>query len=216
VTTYKDLKKLAMRGLVTTYFRDGVQCFSVENLDVLQEQAKEKVQLYEKLLEDYPTVRQVLESMRSPKNILPKLRLFEGEAGIKALFRDVLFELRAGNIHQIRMLSTNTFEEQRGDEVLQQSAQSFFADLKKNKITVELFEATGGLVPEHLERVGNVDTETNLPIVHGTTGLFLVGQTIYLVSWKGGHVGLKIAQSDLSQIFHFIFDLLGYEVEKRH
>lgn len=210
VTTYKHLKKLSERGFVETYFRDGVQCFGIESFDAIEEHLKDGVEKYEELMEQFPTALNLLKSIKSQEDIIPKLQMFEGEAGIKSLFRDMLHELTAGELKQLRMLSSNTFEEWVGDEPLSKTVKEFFHDLGKQHIEVELFEATGGLIPEHVRGIPFEKLDLgNLPIARGTTNIFLAGHTVYLATYKGGQVGLKIKQAELSQIFHFIFDLLG-------
>ncbi|HLD33036.1 MAG TPA: helix-turn-helix domain-containing protein [Candidatus Peribacteraceae bacterium] len=212
ITTYKHLKKLAERGFVKTYFREGVQCFGIESFDAIEEYLKNGAEKYEALMKQFPTALNILQSMRSQEDIIPKLQMFEGEAGIKSLFRDMLHELTSSELKQLRMLSSNTFEERVEDEPLSKTVRAFFEDLRKRKIQVELFEATGGLVPEHLKKVPPAELDlSRLPIARGTSNIFVAGHAVYLATYKGGQVGLKIKQAELSQIFHFIFDLLGRE-----
>lgn len=142
--------------------------------------------------------------------MIPRLQIFEGESGIKSLFRDMLFELREQNIMQIRMLSANTFEEWTGDETLTKIVREFFEDVRREHIDIELFEVTGSLVPERIRKQDITDLDpSSIPVARGTTNIFIVGHSVYIASYKSSHIGLKIKQAELSQIFHFLFDVLG-------
>lgn len=210
VTTYKHLKKLAERGFVQTYVRDGVRCFGIEDFDAIEEYLRDHVEEYERLIDQLPMAMNILKSLKSEGDVIPKLQMFEGEAGIKALFRDILFVLKEENLKQVRMLSSNTYEEWVGDEPLSKTVRSFFKDLQEKRIQVDVFEVTGGLVPEHVRGIPFDQLDMgNLPIARGTTNIFLVGKTVYLATYKGSQVGLKMKQGELSQIFHFMFDMMG-------
>lgn len=210
VTTYKHLKKLAERGFVKTYVRNGVQSFGIESFDTIREYLENQIEQSQDLITQFPTALNILRSIKGQEDSIPRLQMFEGEAGIKSLFRDMLFELKEEQILQVRILSSNTFEDWVGDEPLSKTVRSFFSDLRERKMIVELFEATGGLVPERVRRVPFSELDlSNLPIARGTTNIFLVGHNVYLATYKGGQVGLKIKHADLSQIFHFLFDYLG-------
>lgn len=216
VTAYKHLKKLSERGFVKTYVRNGVQAFGIENFDAIEDYLQNQIELNQDLIKQFPTALNILRSLKGQEDEVPRLQMFEGEAGIKSLFRDMLFELKEGEILQMRMLSSNTFEEWVGDEPLSKTVREFFKDIKEQSVAVELFEATGGLVPERVRKVPYDELDLgNLPIARGTTNIFVVGHNVYLATYKGGQVGLKIKHADLSQIFHFIFDYLGRDEESK-
>ena len=208
VTTYKHLKKLGEQGFVKIYFRDGVQCFGIESFDAIEKHLKDKSQYFSGLIDNLPTAMNILKSLQGGEEVIPKLQLFEGDSGIQGLFRDMLYEIKHQEILQIRILNSNTFEEKLNDPLLNKAAREFFEELKEHSYDVELFEATGGLVPEHLRILPfeAIDFD-NLPVALGTTNIFLVGSIVYVGTYKSSKIGLKIVQSDLSQIFHFLFDL---------
>lgn len=210
ITTYKCLKKLSDRGLVQTYFRDSIQCFGIESFDAIESFLKERLFDAEDLLGKFPTAAQVLKSLREGDDQVPQLQLFDGEAGMKSLLRDMLFEAKQQQILQIRMLSSNTFEDWQRDPVLARAMQEFLAAVNRKDISIQLFEATGGIVPERLQHVSVKDPQRQqLSFARGMTSVFLVGHCVYLTCYKGSATGLKIKQADVSQIFHFMFDLLS-------
>ncbi len=210
VTAYKHLKKLAEKGLVKVYSRNGIQCFGIESFEALESYVGEHVQSYSDLQKRFPIIANALRSLRGSEDAVPRLQIFEGTAGIKALFRDMLHTVKQENVRQVRLLSSNTFEEWLSDAAMQRIVDGFFTDLREQKVSVELFEVTGGLVPERLRKLSGKDISASSSLVtHGSTNIFLIGHTVYLACYKGTQIGLKMTQAELSQIFHFLFDLAG-------
>lgn len=214
VTTYKHLKKLADRGLVKIYYDKSIQCFGIESFENIQAYLKEQMSGYEGLIEQFPTAANLLKSLSGEGQMIPKLQMYEGETGMKSCFRDLVFEAKEQNIGQIRMLTSNTFDERLGDVPLSKFVRGLFSDIRKNKIDMQMFEASGTLLPE---RIRNVSFESvnpdKLPAGRGATNIFLVGQTVYLTCYKHSQIGLKIKHAEISQIFHFLFDMMGKMAE---
>ncbi len=210
VTAYKHLKKLAERGLVKVYSRGGVQCFGIESFEALESYIGERAQNLTDLRKRFPIIANVLRSLREGEHTIPRLQIFEGAAGIKALFRDMLHAVKQEKVRQVRLLSSNTFEEWLSDEPMKRVVTGFFDDLRTASVSVELFEVTGGLVPERLRKLSGKDASIPASVItHGSTNIFLIGHTVYLACYKGTQVGLKMTQAELSQIFHFLFDVAG-------
>ncbi len=210
VTTYKQLKRLAERGFVKVYFREGTQYFGIDSFENIEAQLREKAETFGELLEMFPTAMNLLKSLKEGEDVMPRLQMFEGEAGIKSLFRDLLMEVRHEKVRQVRMLSSNTFEEWLGDDALAKTVREFYKELQQKSVALELFEITGGLVPERVQRLSHQTLQKGkLPVAHGSTNIFIVGHTVYFACYKGMQIGLKIKQAELSQIFHFVFDVLG-------
>jgi len=210
VTTYKNLKKMADKGFVKTYYQNNIQCFGIETFENLKIHLNEKFNKYSELLEEFPMAEKILTSMKEREDLIPRLQIFQGEAGIKNFFRNLLEEAEKENVHQIRMLTSNTFEERLGDIPLSKFVKEFFTEIKKRKIDLEIFEATGTLIPEALHKTSFKDFDPNLlPAAKGTTSIFLAGYAVYIACYKSSQIGLKIKHSEMSQIFHFMFDILG-------
>ena len=210
VTTYKHLKKLADRGFVKISYDHAIQRFGVESFEVLQGYLREQKENTEELLEQFPVVFNALKSLQKSDELIPKLRIFEGGQGIRSCFRDFLSEAKTQNVKQIRMLTSNTFSERLGETPLSKFISQLFDDIRKNKIDMEVYEATGTLIPERLVRVPfeRVNPE-KLPAARGATNIFLVGDTVYVTCYKQSQIGLKIKHREISQIFHFLFDVMG-------
>ncbi len=210
VTTYKHLKKLAGRGLVKIYHDRSMQCFGIESVDSVQGYLKERMSGYQDLLDQFPVAANVINTLREENQLIPKLQIYEGETGIKSCFRDLLFEVKEQKLRQVRMLTTNTFDERLGDVPLSKFIRGLFDDLRENRIDVQMFEASGMRLPERVRKVSfdTVNPE-KLPAARGATNIFLAGQVVYLTCYKDSQIGLKIKHNEISQIFHFLFDMMG-------
>jgi DNA-binding Lrp family transcriptional regulator len=210
VTTYKHLKKLGERGFVKVYVRDGIQYFGIESFENLYGFLQERVEHFSELAKLYPTAANVLRSLRGSEDLVPRLQLFEGESGMRALLRDILFTLQQGGLRQVRMLTANVFEEWTADASLEKIVRGFFTELQQRGIALDHFEVTGGMVPERLRhKIHGNSPITGVTVVRGTTGIFVVGHAVYLACYRGNQIGLKMQHAEISQIFHFLFDLVG-------
>ncbi len=210
VTTYKHLKKLAELGFVKIYYEHSTQRFGVESFEHIEMHLKEQKQSTEELINEFPLIHGVLQGLKDKQQLIPKLQIYEGENGIRSCFRDLLFEVKLQKLKQVRMLTSNTFDERLGGKKLSTFVSQLFDDIRKQKIDVEIFEATGAMIPERLQQVSlaTLDPE-KLPAARGATNIFLVGQVVYLTCYKQSQIGLKIKHAEISQIFHFLFDMMG-------
>jgi|SRR6185295_17017862 len=209
VTAYKNLKHLVERGFVKIYYERGIQYFGIQNFTAISEYLKGETKNLQQLSAKFPLIEKLLASFQKGHELLPKLEIFEGEAGIKRLFRDLLFSLKTESVHQLRMLTSNTFEERLGDVPLSEFVADFFTELEREKIALEIFEATGTLLPERIHTITPEKFDPQkLPAARGTTNIFLAGHVVYITCYKHSQIGLKIAQSEIAQMFHFLFDLM--------
>lgn len=210
VTTYKNLQRLAEKNFVKIYYENGIQYFGSQSYEHLESNLKEKAALYTDLLAQFETVMSLFKSLKAQQSFVPKLEIFEGDSGIKNFFRDLIFEIKEDKLRQIRMMTTNTFDERLGDIHLSKFVKDFFKELRTKKIDCEIFEISGTLIPEHLRKIpfNEFDPE-KFPATRGVTNIFLAGHAVYLASYKATPIGLKMKHPEMSQIFHFLFDLAG-------
>jgi len=210
VFAYKLLKRMASQGLVTVHVRDDVQCFGVSGPAALEELVREKSSSYTQMLEEIPSVEKELRALSREERLVPKLEIYEGKAGMKNFFRDLLQETEKQGILHIRMLTSNTFEQQLGNVPLSNFMQEFYDSAKEKKLTVDIIEASGTLLPERIRRIALRDFRPDeYPASRGATNVFLVGSALYLACYGDSQIGLKIKQEQMSQIFHFFFDAVS-------
>lgn len=209
VVTYKYLKKLALQGLVKIYLRDGIQYFCVTGAEGIGAYIEEQSAALEALNAHLPAVDQELRQLMRGEGFVPTVQIFEGKSGIRSLFRDILFEAAQENVLRIRMLTSNTFDQQMGSMRLSQFMDEFFLEAKKRALGIEIVEASGTLLPEYVRRIDPRHfAPEHFPAARGATNVFLVGTALYLACYDDSQIGLKIKQQQMSQIFHFFFDMV--------
>ncbi len=210
MVTYKHLKKLAERGLAKIFLRDGIQCFGVTGSEGIESYLQEQSAEIEALQKEIPEIDRELRQLMRGEGFVPVVQIFEGKSGIKALFRDLLSEARKEGILRIRMLTSNTFDQQIGSERLSHFTDEFFRDAKASALAVEIIEASGTLLPEYIRRIDPKHFEPeDFPAGRGATNVFLVGTALYLACYGDSQVGLKVKQGQMSGIFHFFFDIIS-------
>ncbi len=210
VVTYKHLKKMAEQGLVKIYVRDGIQYFGVTGATGIASFLQEKTAAIDELNADVPAIDSELKRLMQGEGFVPSVEIFEGKSGIKNLFRDLLFEAKKEGIFRIRMLTSNTFDQQMGTVRLSKFMDEFFAEAKKSALAVEILEASGTLLPEYIRRIDPAHfLPEDFPAARGTTNVFLVGTALYVACYGDSQIGLKVKQGQMSQIFHFFFDMVA-------
>lgn len=214
IAVYKQLKKMAGEGYLLVYVRSGAQCFGVAPAETLAATLERRKNEYDVLLQDIPAVEKFLADLGHGQQAVPRLEVFEGPAGIRRLLRDVLFEARTQGIPQIRMLTSNTFEQKLGQVSLRDFIGEFFTEAKTRGVSVDIIEASGTLLLERLRRIplGKFDPKL-FPASRGAANVFLIGTAFYVASYQDVPIGLKVKQEAMSQIFHFFFDVLAKNVE---
>lgn len=208
VVTYKHLKKLAAQGLVKIYIRDGIQYFGATGAEGIASYLQEQSASLTALSAQVPAIDQELRSMMHGEGFVPSIQVFEGKSGMKSLCRDLLFEAKQEGVRRIRMLTSNTFDQQMGTAKLSTFMDEFFSETKKRDLNVEIIEASGTLLPEYIRRIDPRHfSAEHMPAARGATNVFLVGTALYLACYDDSQIGLKIKQQQMSQIFHFFFDM---------
>ena len=210
VVTYKHLKKLELLGLAKVYIRDGIQYFGITGVEGISAHLQDREQSVEELAEQIPAVETELKQIMRGEGFVPTVQVFQGKSGIKALFRDLLFEAKSEGVVRIRMLTSNTFDQQMGSTTLAKFTEEFFKDAQRAKLAIEMLEASGTLIPEYIRRLDPVHFDPHeFPAARGATNVFLVGTALYLACYGDSLIGLKLKQEQMSQIFHFFFDAIG-------
>lgn len=209
VVTYKHLKKLASLGLVKIYIRDGIQYFGTTGAEGIASYLQEQTATLEEMSEEVPAIETELKRLTRGEGFIPTVQIFEGKSGIKSLFRDLLFETKKEGILRIRMLTSNTFDQQMGTVRLSKFIDEFFREAKKSNLAIEIIEASGTLLPEYIRRIDPQHFDpADFPAARGATNVFLVGTTLYLACYGDSQIGLKIKHDQMSQVFHFFFDAI--------
>jgi hypothetical protein len=209
VVTYKHLKKLEEKGLVKVAIRDGIQYFGITGTDGIDAYLSERDEQTEDLRSQVPLIDKELKQITHGEGFVPTVEVFQGKSGIKGLFRDLMYEAKKEHVLRLRLLTSNTFDQQLGQVKLPSFFDDFFRDLQKNNLTIEILEASGTLIPEYIRTINiNHFSMSALPATRGATHVFLIGSALYLVCYGDTPIGLKVKQEQMSQVFHFLFDTI--------
>jgi sugar-specific transcriptional regulator TrmB len=213
VSTYRYAKRLADLELAKVFVRDGVQYFAPAWGEGIEAHLRDRMGTYERMMKEVADVDRELRGLSHGETAVPKLQIFEGKAGLKSLFRDIIAEAREQKILRMRMLTSNTFDQQLGNVPLSRFMKEFFDQLRERSLDMEIIEASGTLLPEYIRRIAAADFHLDtLPAARGATSIFLVGDAVYLACYGDTQIGLKIKQPQMSGIFHFLLDALSKNV----
>lgn len=210
VVTYKHLKKLASMNLVKVFVRDGIQYFGITGAEGIEALLNDRAESIGTMKKEMAAVSVALRNMSRGEGFDPTLQTFQGKSGIKSLFRDLLFEAKKESVLRIRVLTSNTFDQQMGAIDLSVFMKDFFVDAGSSGISLEILEAAGTLIPEYIRRIDPKHFyPEDFPASRGATSVFLVGTALYVASYGDSPIGLKMKHTETSQIFHFFFDVIS-------
>lgn len=213
VVTYKHLKKLASMNLVKVFVRDGVQYFGITGAEGIESLLSDRTESINAMKNDVPLLASELRKISRGEGFDPTLQTFQGKSGIKSLFRDLLFEAKKESVLRIRVLTSNTFDQQMGAIDLSVFMKDFFVDAGSSGISLEILEAAGTLIPEYIRRIDPKHFyPEDFPASRGATSVFLVGTALYVASYGDSPIGLKMKHTETSQIFHFFFDVISRNI----
>ncbi len=205
-TTYRILQKLNKLGLISSSKRQGVQVFFIENENELLKHIQEKRKNLEQVEKNYETIATELKSLRSTEIEIPKIKIYDNQQ--KQLFEDIINETKKQKIRTIRLLASNTMNEQLSGISLKDSSYNFLREIKKERIHIDTCVAEGMLTRERLSQITNLDEIFKLPTKNGASHIYIVGDTIFIVIFRENTIAIKISHSDIAQTLHFLFDQL--------
>lgn len=88
-TAYHILGSLESKGLAKISGKEPKQEYVAESPDQIEKNLSEKIELYQKSLEE---IREVIPELKSMQSVLdrPKIRFYEGKDGLKTVYEDTL------------------------------------------------------------------------------------------------------------------------------
>ena len=205
-TVYKILQVLVVKGLISENIKNWVKHFFVSNKSVLRDkilEEKRELEKQEKLLPQIEKELSLLDNSRiSP---IPKMRFFEAEEWIINLFKDILFELEEKKYSTIKCISANTFESMSlNNKNLDELTWNFFKQLKKDKINIEWYLATGIMTLEQMIKSNNIVDIEKLSVWNNSLNFFIVWEIVYLIIFKQIPFWMKLESSEFADLMHFM------------
>ncbi len=208
-TTYRILKQLTQKKLLSQSKKGGITVFYNEKTSSIQEYlVKEKERLA--LLEtEFDSVAPQLESLKMGVQAMPKIQIYDGTNGITQLYSDVIKKAKEQNLLVIRILGSNTFSQQLEGKEMGPIMKKFEHTLTDNRIKADILIAQGNLTREWITHMNSLAGMANLPAAGGATNVILVGDSVFMVSFREFPVGIRLDHRDIAQTMHFLFDVVG-------
>ncbi|MFA5948326.1 MAG: helix-turn-helix domain-containing protein [Candidatus Gracilibacteria bacterium] len=208
-TAYRILKDLYKKGLLSKSTKNGITVFYVEKLSNIEHYIKKGKERYETLGDEFSDLMPQLTAIKSSFQMAPSIQIYDGFEKLQDFYRDIVVRAKEQNLLQIRILGSNTFSQKLEQQNLGNLIENFQSDLKKNKIETDILIAQGNLTREWLTNLQMFEEFANLPAAGGATNVILVGESVFMVSFREFPVGLRIDHPDIAQTMHFLFDVSG-------
>ena len=169
---------MARKGVISQTMKKWVKQFFINSPTVLQQYLHQQQSQLEQLDQQYHEIEQELlqyETQRYPH--MPKIALFDGNDGIKALYNDIFETVVSNKYLVIKFFASNTFETQTTvNATLKDYYQDIFSKLKKKKVTVDTYLGNGILIMEHISKTSNIENLSDLPAGNSSVNIFIVGK----------------------------------------
>ncbi len=208
-TTYRILKTLTEKKLLSQSKQKGTTVFYNEKPNVIKDYLKKEQQRLSTLEDSFDEILPEIESLSIGAHALPKIHMYEGFERLSQLFDDVIRRAQEQKLLIIRILGSNTFSQKLEQKELGDVVGSFAQSLKNNKLSADFFIAQGTLTREWVTRMGSLEGIEKLPAAGGATNIILVGETVFMLSFRDIPIGVRLDQPDIAQTMHFMFDVLG-------
>lgn len=206
-TTYRILTKLCKKQILSQSKTKGTTVFYLDKLSSIQNFINQKKQKLQNLEKDFKKISPQLNALQSSFQTLPKIQIYEGEESLENFYKDIIKKAIEQKLLLIRILGSNTFSQQLERKELGDIIKNFKQELESHKIKSDILIAQGNLTREWLTRFNSFEKMSNLPAAGGATNVILVGESVFLVSFRDFPVGIRIDHPDVAQTMHFLFDV---------
>lgn len=209
---YYILNQLEKEGLIGRTERSGVKVYFTKGDDVIEDYIAKKSEYFHKLKEDYQDIAPTLHALRLHESNTPSIEIYEGNKGIRQSFRDMKRILEQEELLEIRLIATDTFNEELGGSILKEVSGNFIATLQKKNIRLKSLIAKGNIVKEHFINNSILEDISNLPTSNQASNIYLIGNHIFILSFHDTPVGIQIRHGVIAKLMHFVFDTLENNV----
>ena len=208
-TAYRLLKRLVKKKILVEGTQKGVTVFYLKKVSDIQHYIEHQKRQMEYLVEEFDHLSPQLSSIRSSVQVLPRIQIYEGSDRLPHFYQDIVERALEQKLLLVRILGSNTFSQKLEQKELGTTVAGFEQALKKHAIQSDILIAQGNLTREGLTHLDSFEKMANLPAAGGATNLILVGETVFMVSFRDFPVGIRIDHPDIAQTMHFLFDSLN-------
>lgn len=197
---YNILQKLADKGLVSEYAKGSVRFFHItepHRLIELQEQKKERIEYnIEKLKEIVP----ILEGIKNPLSLQPKVRFYEGADGIAHLLEQIL--------------NNESFDCYFNPEVAYHAypeiVDAFLENAQKKQFHIRELIAVSKETKPYIRKIRNPNHLYKILPKHCvfSSDNFIFGNKVAFISYVEGSIAVVIESQDIARSQKMAFELM--------
>lgn len=206
-TTYRILKQLAKKKLLAESSHKGTTVFYLEKISDINHFLEQQQKQLQNLSNSFEDIIPELSAMRSSVQELPRIQIYEGFERLEVFFRDIINRAVEQELLLIRILGSNTFSQKLERKEMGDLIKNFQTELQKHTIESDILIAQGNLTREWLTKMDSFEAMANLPAAGGATNVILVGESVFMVSFRDFPVAIRIDHPDIAQTMHFLFDV---------
>lgn len=215
-TVYKILQRLVEENIVFETNKWWIKHFFIPNIDILKTYTKGKSDKYQKLEDNFDSVKLELQEFENTKDKnIPKITIFDSNTWITNIHEDILNTTLKNKYISIRLFASNTIDSQTNiQDNLRKSSTELFQKLKDNKINIETYLGNWIMLMENISKTYDISTIAKLPASNSAINIFVVWSTLYFIIFKDSTFWIKIESEDLASTFHFLFDNIEIKNQK--
>lgn len=208
-TTYRLLKQLCDRKILAHSKKNGITVFYLKKVSDIETYLNSQKKKINELSSEYKKIVPELMSLQGSVQEAPKMQIYEGHSQLETFYSDIVNRAIEQNLLLIRILGSNTFSQKLERKELGDIIETFKKNMAEKRIEADILIAQGNLTREWISELHNLKDIEKLPAAGGATNVILVGDSVFMVSFRDFPVGLRIDHPDIAQTMHFLFDMCG-------
>jgi len=208
-TTYRLLKQLCDRKILAHSKKNGITVFYLKNVSDIENYLNNQKKRITELSSEYKEIAPQLLSLQGSIQELPKMQIYEGYFQLETFYNDIVNSAIEQQLLVIRILGSNTFSQKLERKELGDIIENFKKNMSEKKIEADILIAQGNLTREWISELHSLKDIENLPAAGGATNVILVGDRVFMVSFRDFPVGIRIDHPDIAKTMHFLFDMCG-------
>lgn len=211
-TTYRLLRQLCDRKILAHSQKNGITVFYLKKVSDIEDYLNNQKKRINELSAEFRELAPELLSLQGSIQEIPKIQIYEGHSQLETFYNDIVNHALEQNLLLIRILGSNTFSQKLERKELGDIIENFKKNMAEKRIEADILIAQGNLTREWVSELHSLKDMETLPAAGGATNVILVGDSVFMVSFRDFPVGLRIDHSDIAQTMHFLFDMCGKKI----
>ena len=211
---YKAIKKMAHKWIVSEITKKGIKYFFIADKKIFSRAFSEEKKQLEKKEAFLGQLEKELEELEKESyDRKPGIVFFDSVSWVEQMYQDMYYNIKESNYKAIKIFASNTLANKSGKWVSLYSS-DFFAKLKDDKISTELYLWNGIMMLENIVKSYDSDILPTLPADNSTIQAFVFGDFVYIAIFRDIPFGIKIQNPEFAQMMHFLLKkvVVGEEI----